>query len=70
MSVPADGCTNGCTNGARALASGGGGVDAGRCDFAEALAMLVRLPLTGAERAEVIRRLLGGADRAAAGNTT
>lgn len=60
MSVAADGCTNGRTSEAGSVTTGGGGVDAGRSDFAEAFAMLARLPLTDAERAEVIRRLLSG----------
>ena len=37
-----------------------GGADGGGEDFAEAVAMLARPPLTDAERAEAVRRLLAG----------
>ena len=67
-------CTNACTNGTEnehggpaeappttvAGAAGTGNADAAGEHFAEAVAMLARLPLTDAELAEAVRRLLAG----------
>ena len=74
MSGQTNACTNACTERAE-IEHGGpatvaGAVSAGGADgagehFAEAVAMLARLPLTDAERAEAVRRLL--ADRPAKG---
>ncbi len=72
-STPANACTNACTDGAEierggpaeaATATATGAVITGDADgagghFAEAVAMLARLPLTDTERAEAVRRLLG-----------
>ena len=71
-SAPTNACTNACTDGAEiehggpteeATATVAGAVSAGGADvegehFAEAVAMLARLPLTDTERAEAVRRLL------------
>ncbi len=66
-------CTSACTkstDSAHAEAVGAGdaetaGGPAGPAGehFAEALTMLARLPLTDAERAEAVRRLLANGDR-------
>jgi hypothetical protein len=53
----ADACTNACTEAAESVHS-----DAADRGFIEALAMVARLPLSDAERAEAVRRLLAGAE--------
>jgi hypothetical protein len=78
-SAPSNACTSACTNGAE-IEHGGpseatpataddavsaGDAAAARERFAEAVAMLARLPLSDAERAEAVRRLL--ADETAKG---
>lgn len=74
-SAPTNACTNACTDGveiehggpadgASATAVGTvstGGAGAAGERFAAALAMIATLPLTDAEKAEAVRRLLGGA---------
>ena len=71
-SAPTSACTNACTDGAGIEHAGpaeaapvtvAGAVSVGDADgagehFAEAVAMLARLPLTDTERAEAVRRLL------------
>lgn len=47
--VPADACTNACTDAPEAKKESG---------FGEALALIARLPLSDAEKAEAVRRLL------------
>ena len=78
-SAPTNACTNACTDGAEIEHRGpaeavpeaaAGAVRVGDADgagghFAEAVAMLARLPLTDTERAEAVRRLL--ADQTAKG---
>ncbi|MFH1417673.1 MAG: hypothetical protein ABII12_05225 [Planctomycetota bacterium] len=61
----ADACTNACNNSPGSPhESTADTADAGPVGehFAEAVAMLARLPLTDAERAEAVRRLLGATD--------
>jgi hypothetical protein len=58
-------CTDGCTSQPSESDSGAANAsDAGPVaeHFAEAVAMLERLPLTDAERAKAVRRLLAGVD--------
>ena len=70
-STPESACTNACTSlpesehadGSDAGSAGGPHADGG-C-FAEAVAVLMRLPLTDAEKAEAVRRML--ADQTAKG---
>jgi len=63
-STSANACTNACTNFAESEhadssdGAGAGGAGAGVDTFADVLRMLDRLPLTDAERAEAVRRLL------------
>jgi len=53
------GCTERCTDAGDTSAAAGAGA-AGE-HFAAALAMIATLPLTDTEKAEAVRRLLGGA---------
>ncbi|MBI5863441.1 MAG: hypothetical protein HZB38_02795 [Planctomycetes bacterium] len=60
-SASANACTNACTNSAErehAAGSDAGGAGTGAALLADVLRMLDRLPLTDAERAETVRRLL------------
>lgn len=60
-----NGCTDGCTGKpTESDSEGAEASDAGPAGehFAEAVTMLARLPLTDAERADAVRRLLAGAD--------
>ncbi|MDZ4687824.1 MAG: hypothetical protein SH850_22355 [Planctomycetaceae bacterium] len=68
--TPADGCTTGCTSEAEIPYGGPSTVPLPVAvgtplpsDFAAALAMIATLPLSDAERAEAVRRLLGDATR-------
>jgi hypothetical protein len=61
----ANACTNACTESGDSVHgdSPEAPADEPRGDaFAEAVAMLARLPLSDTERAEAVRRLLAGAD--------